>query len=423
MMKTVLAGQSDVRDGSPASKGSGKKDTAVEPVKGGLGLEPKKNAIQARLKEHPTPFFLADRNVLLDRLATLRAALEARWPTCVISYSFKTNYLVAESRIFQEQGVWAEATSGWEYQLARTLGYAGDRIIFNGPWKTDRELQQALDNGSLLHVNDQEELNRILKLTASSGKMHPIGLRLSTTIPQFGHSRFGFSMDRGEASAAIKVVAGAKNLHLTGLHTHLHGDTDDPSCYRAVCRQMVALLAEQPPSIRDALEYLDLGGGFPAKTPKPHSRKTWNPRGIDEYVQAIVEELSAAFLAGRRPALIVEPGRYLVNDGISFVSRVVSLKQVESNRVITSNASLSMIPLTHYRPQVITAHSSDLVQRTGGEQPSIIHGASCRENDILFQGPFPAVETGDYLVHHGVGAYNSSMGSGFIFQPPPLLFI
>jgi len=166
-----------------------------------------------------------------------------------------------------------------------------------------------------------------------------------------------------------------------------------------------------------------LGGGFPANTPKPYSRETWTPRAIDEYVAAIVGELVDAFPEERRPTLMVEPGRYLVNDGIDFLSRVVSVKDSETTQVITSNGSLSMIPLTHYRPQLIRALSPELVERSDSKRRSIIHGASCRENDVLYQGIFPAVEVGDYLVHQGVGAYNSSLGADFIFKSPPMLFI
>lgn len=411
MMKSALASHEMTGVEAPA-----------EPARRGPGSEGTKSAVQACLKEYATPVFLADGDIFIDRLAALRAALDARWPKSIVAYSFKTNYLVAESNVFQE-GAWAEVVSGWEYRLAKTLGYAGDRIIFNGPWKTDDELRQALDDGALLHVNDHEELNRLVDLTASDRKTRPIGLRVSTDVPGFGHSRFGFSMDRGEAAAAIKVVDEAKNLHIAGLHTHLHGDTDDPSCYRVACRKMVALLAEQPSGIRNAIRYLDLGGGFPDKTLKPYSRESWNPRGIDEYVGAIVDELGGAFPEGRRPTLIVEPGRYLVNEAISFVSRVVSLKNVDDTQVITSNGSISMMPLTHYCPAVISAHSCDLVERLTPQRPTIVYGVSCRENDILYQGPFPAVEPGDYLFHHGAGAYNSSMTPGFIFERPSLRFI
>lgn len=383
----------------------------------------RKGAIQELLKRHSTPVFVADKDVLIERFAALQAALDAHWPKHVIAYSFKTNYLVAESRVFQEQGAWAEVVSGWEYQLAKTLGFAGDRIIFNGPWKTDGELRQALEDGALLHVNDQDELSRLVDLTTSSRKMHPIGLRVSTTLPGFGHSRFGFSMDSDEATVAISTIREAENLCLAGLHAHLHGDTDDPACYRLACRKMVALLAERVPDFRSTIQYLDLGGGFPANTPKPFSRETWKPRPIDEYIAAIVGELVDAFPGKRRPTLIVEPGRYLVNDGIDFLSRVVSVRDSEATQVITSNGSLSMIPLTHYRPQIISALSSDFVECSGSQKRTIIHGASCRENDILFEGMFPAVEVGDYLVHRGVGAYNSSLGPDFIFESPPLFFI
>ena len=90
--------------------------------------------------------------------------LERLWGPSAIAYSFKTNYAVAESRVLQEEGAWAEVVSGREYRLARRLGYAGEEIVFNGPYKRDDELRNALRDGALIHVNDPPELERLLAL-------------------------------------------------------------------------------------------------------------------------------------------------------------------------------------------------------------------------------------------------------------------
>jgi diaminopimelate decarboxylase len=55
--------------------------------------------------------------------------------------------------------------------------------------------------------------------------------------------------------------------------------------------------------------------------------------------------------------------------------------------------------------------------------PTNIYGASCREDDVLYQGGLGRVATGDHLIHFGVGAYNSSINPEFIFPCPPLRFI
>ena len=126
-----------------------------------------------------TPLFLADTAILVERYASLRETLERLWGPSAIAYSFKTNYAVAESRVLQEEGAWAEVVSGREYRLARRLGYAGEEIVFNGPYKRDDELRNALRDGALIHVNDPPELERLLALLPPRWSGVRIGLRVA----------------------------------------------------------------------------------------------------------------------------------------------------------------------------------------------------------------------------------------------------
>ena len=83
----------------------------------------------------------------------------------------------------------------------------------------------------------------------------------------------------------------------------------------------------------------------------------------------------------------------------------------------------TMVPFTRHRAPIIRAYRPDLTPRAGPPIPSNIYGASCREDDVLFQGEMGRVVTGDYLVHFSVGAYNSSINPAFIFPCPILRFV
>jgi diaminopimelate decarboxylase len=82
-----------------------------------------------------------------------------------------------------------------------------------------------------------------------------------------------------------------------------------------------------------------------------------------------------------------------------------------------------MVPFTRHRAPILRAYGPDLQPRDGVPIASSIYGASCREDDVLFQGEIGRVSTGDLLVHFGVGAYNSSLNPVFIFPCPILRFI
>jgi diaminopimelate decarboxylase len=386
-------------------------------------LERERGRFGLQLRRIETPLFLADKRILVDRYLTLRRALERCWGPSAVAYSFKTNYAVAESRVLQEQGAWAEVVSGREYQLARKLGYGGAEIVFNGPYKRDDELRRAMLDGALIHVNDLPELERLLALLSPPPTEARIGLRVNVDSTSVRSSRFGLSLANGELDAALARVVSVPGLALAGFHLHLKGDTDDPACYREAVTRLARFLADvRPGEERRRIGSLDLGGGFPAHGPKPRSREVWRPQPIEEYVRAITEELARAFPGADRPTLILEPGRYLVADAIVFVSEVVRVERDAGSQLITGNGAVTMLPLTHYCPQVVRVFSRDLELRAGADERTIVFGPSCRENDILYSGSLPPATPGDYLVFYAAGAYNSNLSPDFIFESPPVVF-
>ena len=377
--------------------------------------------LSAVLARTGTPIFLCERENLIDRYQTLTGSLDAHWGRHVVGYSFKTNYLIAKCGILRECGAWAEVVSGHEYRLARELEFPGASIIFNGPHKTDDDLRAAIADGALVNINDHDELERIIKMTSAAASPIDIGLRLSSTLPKLGHSRFGFSLENAEATAAVDRVRSSPGLNLAALHTHLYGDTDEASIYGLAASRLGKFAQQHMPDYQHTLKFIDMGGGFPAHGPQPKSRQTWNPQPIDVYIRTITDALKPFFSAASpQPTLIVEPGRYLTCDGIILVTRVVHVKERDGKQIVNCDGSISMVPLTHYCPQIIRVYAPELRERVAGGISTIIHGSTCRENDILYEGTFPATETGDYLVHFAAGAYNSSLSPDFIFTSPSL---
>jgi diaminopimelate decarboxylase len=387
-------------------------------------LDRKQAVVQAVLARTGTPKFICDQDILITRYRALDECLYENWSRHIIGYSFKTNYQVARSGILRQAGAWAEVVSGREYRLARDLGYPGRSIIFNGPYKSDTDLRTAIDEGAIVNINDHDELDRLTGVTSPASAPVEIGLRLSCTLPKLGHSRFGFSLENGEALDALEKIRRNPGLRVVGLHTHLYGDTDEPDIYRQAAQQVGQFASQQPGDFSASLKYIDLGGGFPAHTPKPKSREHWNPQEIEAYIRAITSSLRQFFSQEQvQPTLIVEPGRYLTCDGIILVTRIIHVKQRDGRQTINCDGSISMVPLTHYIPQIIRAYTADIQQRTGHETPTIIYGSTCRENDILYQGPFAETTPGDYLVHYAAGAYNSNLSPNFIFEAPGMELI
>lgn len=375
------------------------------------------------LSKNSTPLFIADKQILLDRLEKLKKAIEKHWPNYRVAYSFKTNYEVAKLNIFKKHKCWAEVVSGREYEMAKKLGYKGVQIIFNGPYKTDVELLLALEDGALIFIDNFNELDRVLKIARSQKKSYKVGLRINAKIPYVERSRFGFSIENDEAKSAIEKLKAARNLELTSFHIHIGSDIDNLSSYQVAAESLCNFIKNNIPDYQSSIESLDFGGGFPAHGKAPFGKKKWSPQPIEKYIEVITQPLRKTFTRKDKPLLILEPGRYLVDDSVLFITRVISAKASQNSQTLTTDTTVTMLPLIYYRPQIIKIFDENLKEKKEPWLNSTIYGASCREEDLLYKDSLPKVRVGDLIVFFVVGAYNQTMSAEFIFKKPKTIFI
>src|SRR5262245_35412833 len=136
--------------------------------------------------------------------ATLRAARDAFPASTVHALAVKANPIGPMLRAAHDLGFAAECASIVEVLHAQAIGFPPERILFDSPAKTTREIRFALDAGIHLNVDNLQELGRC----ASHLEHHPsrsiVGLRVnpsvgagtiassSTAIPT---SKFGVTLD------------------------------------------------------------------------------------------------------------------------------------------------------------------------------------------------------------------------------------
>ena len=382
----------------------------------------KRSEILKIVMENSTPLFIADRQILLDRLESLKKALQKYWGNYKIAYSFKTNYEIAKLDLYKKERLLAEVVSGREYKMAKKLGYDGRQIIFNGPYKKDSELSVALYEGALVNIDNFEELERIIRFDKKSNLRRNVGIRVNTEIPNLQKSHFGFSIDTNEATLAVKKIYESRNLSLTNFHIHIGTDVDKVASYQIATRKTCQFIVKNIPDYQRSIKSLDFGGGFPAHGLASYGRIRWNPKPIENYIQVISKELYKIYKINK-PTLILEPGRYLVDDTVFFMTKITNSQKRNSSQILTTDATVTMLPLIYYRPQIVKLFDRKLNEKKDDYVNSIIYGASCREDDILYNNRLPKAGIGDFLIYYITGAYNQNMSSEFIFKKPNLYTI
>ena len=107
--------------------------------------------VKSLLSEFGSPLFVISEQQIRRNYQNALRAFKTRYPKVQFAWSYKTNYLNAVCKVFHQEGAWAEVVSIFEYQKALGNGVPGNKIIFNGPDKSEEDLTIAVQNKSDSH--------------------------------------------------------------------------------------------------------------------------------------------------------------------------------------------------------------------------------------------------------------------------------
>lgn len=372
-----------------------------------------------------SPLFVFSERTLVDRYRDLHAALSRRWPRVRLAWSYKTNYLDGICRAFHREGAWAEVVSGFEYEKAVRVGVPPDRIHFNGPHKPDPALERALVDGATVHIDHFDELAAVERIARAKGIRPKVAIRLALAvegIPPW--SRFGFSVEAGQARDAVSRIVAGDAMDLVGLHCHLGTFLLDPDAYKSAAAKIAAFANELRERFAVRLSFIDLGGGFASHNTL---RAQYLPGdqaapSFERYADAICDGLASLDLPPKElPTLVVETGRALVDDAGFLVATVVANKRLPDGRkslVIDAGVNL-LFTSFWYKHDVVPASEFH-----GMLEPTVIHGPLCMNLDEVRETLlFPSLRVGDRVVFRNVGAYNVTQWMQFITYRPAVVLV
>ena len=247
------------------------------------------------VKTYGSPVFVFSERTLVNYHRELRDAFSVRYPRVRIAWSYKTNYLDAVCKIFHKEGAWAEVVSEFEWEKAIRNGIPGDRIHFNGPYKPKPCLERVLREGTMIHIDNFDELASAEEVAKEMGETVGVALRLNLTtdmVPSW--SRFGFNIESGQARDAVARLLGGGALELSGIHCHIGTFITEPEAYRQSTERLAAFANEIRDDFGVKLSFIDVGGGFASRNTLkaqylPGEQAT---PSFSRYAEAIVDGLS-----------------------------------------------------------------------------------------------------------------------------------
>ena len=394
--------------------------TKIDPI-----IEIDNNQVKDLLNEFGSPLFVISEKTMRKTYQKAKRSFSTRYPKVQFSWSYKTNYLDAVCRVYHQEGSWAEVVSGFEYEKALNNGVSGDNIIFNGPDKSKEDLEKAVLNSSLIHIDHFDELYNLIELADKLDKVPKVAIRVNMDTgiyPQW--DRFGFNYDNGEAWDVLNRIMLSKKLDLVGLHTHIGTYILTASAYNKAASKLADLASGLERKYGHIIKYIDMGGGFASKSTLKgaYLSGTDTAPSFDDYADAISSALiNSSIKPENLPLLILETGRALIDDAGYILGSILANKRLADGRRATiADIGINLLFTSFwYEHNVVPAQPfSDHTEET------TIYGPLCMNIDVLREAiDFPALKPGDHIVINRVGAYNMTQWMQFITMRPNVIMI
>lgn len=382
-------------------------------------------------EQYGTPLYVLDEATLRARCRQFADAFAHRYSNSQAVYASKAYINPALARIFAEEGLGLDVVSGGELAVAQAGDVPLDKVFFHGNNKTPDELEEAVSAGiGRVVVDSFHELDLLERICADADKTQDILVRVSPGIDPHTHaytttgiidSKFGFSIQTGDAERAILQAITAPHLNLLGLHFHLGSPIFELEPYQAatdLVLRFAAGLREQ--GLR--LQEFSPGGGFAIA----YTRDDQPPPASD-YAGAIVSTLTAtcAELGMEQPSLVIEPGRSIIGPAGVALYRIGAIKEIPGIRTYVSvDGGMG----DNIRPALYQASYEVLSANRPGaaaDATVTIAGKYCESGDVLASDillPTPAA--GDVIAIPAAGAYCPSMASNYNLNPrPPIVLV
>jgi diaminopimelate decarboxylase len=341
--------------------------------------------------------------------------------------------------MLHDAGIGAEVISPYELWLARRLGVAPSKIVYNGPGKSDDSLRDAVSLGiDLINCNHREEIGRVAEAARSVGRRARIGIRVTTSIG-WSAQQFGVPIEGGAALAAYREALASPNLDVVGLHVHRGGMIHSEEELDPFVAEVLAFADTLRDRLGLHLERLDLGGSLGSRTvyglssrdlrmsqtfgrivPPPAPEKALS---IERYVERLTELVRAHYRTVGKPAptLLLEPGRAMTSNAQLLLASVLTIKVDRTRTFAILDAGINVA-------ESVRAEYHELIPVSCHGRPADttyrVVGPICSPGDTLYcTVRLPTLRPGDTLAIMDSGAYFVPFATSFSFPQPPIVMV
>ena len=367
--------------------------------------------VQDMAKKFGTPIYCYSYKQLKENINSFKKSFKSFSP--LICFAIKSNTNVNLIREIRKFGLGADVVSMGELMMALKAGIDPKKIVFSGVGKTSNEISYAIDKKILLiNAESKSEINEIERIARSKKKIVNIGIRLNPntdakTLKQIstGKKENKFGVDEKMFFGLVKYLNISKNLNLKCLSVHIGSQILDHKPYEKMLNVVDKIIKKS----NHSFEFIDLGGGMGISYEKNSKKLSYQ-----KYNVAIKK-----FLKSHRSKIIFEPGRSIVGNIGSLISKVIYIKENDKKDFIILDAAMNDL----MRPALYGANHRTLPAIKTNQTSKKIYefvGPICESTDkFTTLKKFQKLKEKDLVVMCDVGAYGMSLSSNYNVRPKP----
>lgn len=378
------------------------------------------DAITYLIQEQGTPFYLFDERGFIENYNRLESTFRSVYPNYRICYSYKTNYTPFICNLVKNLGGLAEVVSDMEYELAIRLGYDNGQIVYNGPSKGERMFEHML-KGGIINIDSYDEAKKIVNFcNHHTEKMFKCGIRVNMDLGGDFISRFGLEPDSESMAQTIELIRSQSNISIVGVHCHISRSRG----YDAWAKRAEIMLRMADEIIDGIPEYISLGSGMFADM-SDYLKSQFGGANVptyEDYCRACIEPVARHYDGVQnKPMLYTEPGTTVVARYLSFVSKVLSIKNIRGRWIANMDGdyhNLGEICTMKKLPTYVVPSPHGKVFYENID----IMGFTCLEQDVMFPSWSGELSEDDCIVFENVGGYSIVSKPQFI-KPQSAMYV
>ena len=375
-------------------------------------LSIEKVAIENIAKKYKTPTYCYSYRQLKENIENFKKNFKSFSP--LICFSIKSNTNVNLIKEISKLDLGADVVSMGELMIAIKAGIKPKKIVFSGVGKTSNEIGYAIDKNILLiNAESESEIKEIERIAKSKKKKVHVGIRLNPntdakTLKQIstGKKENKFGVNEKTFCELVRYCQSSKNIILKCLSVHIGSQILDHRPYE----KMLRILGKIINKVNHKFEFIDLGGGMGISYDNNDKKLNYKRYNI-----AIKK-----FLKNNKSKIIFEPGRSIIGDTGTLVSKVIYIKKSGTKNFVIINAAMN----DFMRPALYGASHKmlpSIQKNTNTKKTYEVVGPICESTDkfTTLKG-FQELKENEFIVICDVGAYGMSLSSNYNLRPKPI---